>query len=417
MKRTSTTMKLSERLIELLCEKYAETKASTSIINGLLDFFLLPTIYQQLTSSPLHQLLTIAERRYKKSISIRMPEALYHKLLALSSSTPLKDVAEMVLAISLYYPLEKVDFSKETSHLLRVMGSKFDPRMTNAITDIFKTPYRKWETSIETCAGALGIHCNHCVSSNQVINDDDWQKINLYKAVKENPRELLIYALSLDASPEVFNSLKAQTVVAPSSKINYAEAARFLFLNATSYLNDGSTFLNGMNNQRWHKRLQSIYPLHQKLQNTVILEQDLFKVIRRYRKEHNAIFIVDPPYLDANVYKGRLVRNKEEHGREFGLKEHQRLAKLLRTIKYEDNNDFIYFCRITTTRKKNRENQIVSTAEELHVGDVHMNGMIDDLYWGFGFYYIDVALDNGTTERIITSFPFEGSITYGDEIA
>lgn len=51
---------------------------------------------------------------------------------------------------------------------------------------------------------------------------------------------------------------------------------------------------------------------------------------------------------------------------------------------------------------------------ELDTGDRHLRGKIDDLYWGYGFYYIDIPYDkDGTIERIITSFEFDGAIPYG----
>lgn len=45
-----------------------------------------------------------------------------------------------------------------------------------------------------------------------------------------------------------------------------------------------------------------------------------------------------------------------------------------------------------------------------------MKGCIDDLYWGYGYYYIDVLYDkeDNTTERIITSFYFSGAQPYGN---
>ena len=45
-----------------------------------------------------------------------------------------------------------------------------------------------------------------------------------------------------------------------------------------------------------------------------------------------------------------------------------------------------------------------------------MKGCIDDLYWGYGYYYIDVLSDeeDNTTERIITSFDFSGAQPYGN---
>lgn len=412
LKNYQTTLNLSSALVEAIRKKYGISNVSKAVSYGLTDFFLLPRKKLRLDSYALHQLLSIDERKHKRRVSIRLPQVLHDKILELPCASTLSETVEILLAVILYYPLENVKFSKEALHLLKILGSKFDSRMGNAISHIFETAGRTWKTSVETCAGALGIHCNHRVAQQEIINDDDWDKINLYKAVQTNPRELLLQALSLDASQSEFNEIKKQPPVQLSSAINYAEAANFIFLNNISYRNSGNTFANDMSNTLWHKRLQSIYPIHQRLQNTEILEMDLFKVINKYRKLPHTLFIVDPPYLDTNVYKGRHVRTKTEHGLEFGWKEHQKLAKLLRLIKEKDGNDFIYFCRTTATRKKNQMNQIIITEKALQANDRHMQGMVDDLYYGHGFYYLDVELDNGTIERIITSFPFEGATLY-----
>lgn len=223
--------------------------------------------------------------------------------------------------------------------------------------------------------------------------------------------ELMFLMRSFEVSSEAFKSLK-------NSKDNSLEpsklesAAQYLFFNLTSYRREGSTFLNIIGNENYQKKLSAIYPTHVCLEDTKIFEMDLFKVIEKYRKSPNTIFIVDPPYLGTNVYKGRSVSNETSHGKNFDLAEHKKLANLLWLVKKNNCNDFIYFCRITVTRKKNKENQIISNEKDLKLGDKDLLGTIDDLYFGKGFYFTDVGLDNGTIERIITSFPFDGAISY-----
>ena len=135
----------------------------------------------------------------------------------------------------------------------------------------------------------------------------------------------------------------------------------------------------------------------------------IFDILKKYKQKKDTLFIVDPIYRDANVYTQRRILPNTEHGKDFGWKEHQHLAKELRSIK----GDFIYFCRTTATRHKNIEGILLDTQENIRRKDVEMLGRIDDLYWGYGFYYKDVPLDNCTIERIITSFDFDGSTPYG----
>lgn len=144
-----------------------------------------------------------------------------------------------------------------------------------------------------------------------------------------------------------------------------------------------------------------------RLANVSILENDLFHIIKKYMYDQDTLFIVDPIYLDTNVYTQRTIRTATKHGANFGWKEHQQLAKVLQKI----SGDFIYFCRITATRHRNQQGNLTDDTETLARADIEMRGRIDDLYWGHGFYFFDVSLDVGV-ERIITSFPFEGATPY-----
>ena len=280
--------------------------------------------------------------------------------------------------------------------------------MQAAIKNIKTTAERDtWTTSVETCAGGLGIYSTFKFSENEILNDLDWQKINLYKAIQKNPRELIIQARSLRVDQVTFDRLKEFIKnTQPTSAVNYEIAAAYLYLNLNSYRNTGATMDNKASEARYFNALSSIHSLHQRLKecttsgkpDTTIFNLDIFEIIKRYRKQMDVLFIIDPPYLNADVYNRK--KNK------FGQKEHERLANLLRLVKQNNKNDFIYFCRITAPHKyQNEEN-----SEEYNID---MKGCIDDLYYGHGFYYVDVILNPTTTERIITSFKFDGATLYG----
>ncbi len=306
--------------------------------------------------------------------------------------------------------------------LLHILGSKYDARMYRTIYNIFKTSNIDWETSVETCAGALGIHMNHCHAKSQVINDDDWNKINLYRTIQESPEELILKMICIPLNEYTFKDLKEEadkeknqlkdSGVKVSSKIDINAAARYLYLNIVSFRHMGNTFLNTIKEKNYRETLSRIYSFHEKLKDTVIHEKDIFKVINKYRKNPNTLFIVDPNYLNANAYLDRIIKKPEEYGAAFGLNEHKKLAKLLCSTKKNFGNDFIYFCRITATRKKDKKNKVISDPKELEILDRDLKETINDLYYNHGLYYLDVELDNGTIERIITSFPFKDATPY-----
>jgi len=115
------------------------------------------------------------------------------------------------------------------------------------------------------------------------------------------------------------------------------------------------------------------------------------------------------------VYSNTIVTAGDEQ-KDFDYKKHLELAELLHKTHAERGNDFIYFCRITVTRKHDQKTKAITNSAELDIGDRHMEGRIDDFYCGYEYYYIDVPYDkDGTTERIITSFPFNGATPYGND--
>lgn len=415
-KKISTTLILPIRLVTSLCQRYSTTNASLAIRYGLADFLMLPSL-PEMSNFASHQLFTVEERRNTYGYRVKLPQGLLETLSVMYPKYKLKDIATMMLATVLYTPPENANYSEVDMHLVRIMGSKWDKRMQSGIDHILNTCNCNWNISIETCVGALGIYSNFKFADSEVINDDDWNKINLYKAIQNHPKELVLELYSFECTHITFNYLK-ELKPTPTKKIDIAAAARYLFLNLCSYRNMGGTFNTKLiaTTNLYYKKLNAIYPLHLRLQNALICETDIFKIISKHRKELNAIFIIDPNYLNANAYQERMIRNPEKYGKAFGLAEHTKLAQLLRRIKEADHNDFIYFCRITATRKKDKNNQAVSTPEELKLADRDLHETINDLYYGFGFYFCDIELDNGTTERIITSFPFQGATPYGKEV-
>jgi len=407
--KIATTLTLATALIKECKRIYGITTSSTAIIIALTDFLLMPTSGQKLDSFALHQLFpSVEKRKDTEKLPIRIPRGLYDTIKALSGSNTFSEMVTMMVSRTLYMVSRQAHSAIPCSKLLYVWGNKWNPLMQDAIRNIADTAQAdKWHTSVETCAGGLGIHSNIKFADVEILSDYEWNKSNLYRAIQENPRELIMWAISLRADHATFNQQKdLLKTFKPSLKINYEAAACYLFLNINSYKNMCGTPDNHMSDSKYHRALVAIYPLHRRLnqcanplgQVTKLCNADIFKIIEKYRKQSRVLFIVDPPYLDADLY------NPQKS--EFGEEEHTRLAKLLRLVKQNNGNDFIYFCRITAPKRyQNRPN----TEAYNH----HMRGYIDDLYYGHGFYYIDVKLDDTTTERIITTFNFNGATRYG----
>lgn len=454
------TVSLCPALIEQLQLLLHTKNYSETIFHSIAYyFFLSPNDLYINNDFYLRQYLSAEERHTKKNYSIRFKDTLITHLSnpekekkTTSNKNNKEDTNEEIkeknkekkpnisntinhiLAVALHL-LKNINIDETTDEinnkttdettnkpLIHILGSKWDARMRDAIDKIFTTSNIDWETSVETCTDALEIHMNHCHAKSQVINDDDWNKMNLYRAIKESPEELILKMICIPVDRNTFNELKEeaakekellkQSKIKVSSKIDINAAARYLYLNIVSFRHMGNTFLNTIKEENYRETLSRIYSFHKKLKDTVIDEKDIFKIINKYRKNPNTLFIVDPNYLNANAYLDRIIKKPEEYGAAFGLNEHKKLAKLLCSTKKNFGNDFIYFCRITTTRKKDKQNNLISDPKELEILDRDLKETINDLYYNHGLYYLDVELDNGIIERIITSFPFENAISY-----
>lgn len=146
---------------------------------------------QKLASSIFDTSLGINDFQSKVQVSIRLPEVVLKKIKELRRSTNISETIELMAIAVLQTPASSISQELPTSGLLYVLGNKYRTEMLDAILHIGNTSNHSWDFSVETCAGRLGIHSEHQFDPVEVVNDDDFDKINLYKAVQENPRKLI----------------------------------------------------------------------------------------------------------------------------------------------------------------------------------------------------------------------------------
>lgn len=403
MAKLIKTLQLPLKLVEL-AKQHFKTDNTSLAICSCIEYAVLYCLSElQDTSLAIYHLLNVEERRNCQSYSVRLEKYVIDALTFVTSMALNATITNaMVLTLSPTAP----PTPNKALKLINILGSKWDSRMQSAIEHVVSN--RSWRNSYETCVGALGIHANFNLAERELINDDDIEKINLYQCIQQYAFEFKTKALMFECTEEAFKELKRIADYLDAPLPNVDRAVRFFILNYFSARNSGHTYVH-KSKLTLYKHLEVIAPLSARLQDVHISNADIFDVLRKHKRETDALFIVDPIYLDANVYKNRTLGTETDYGKEFGWKEHQRLAQELRSIK----GNFIYFCRITASRRKNQQNELIDPPETLHRKDVEMLGRIDDLYWGYDFHYLDVPLDDGTIERIITSFSFDGSTPYG----
>lgn len=436
IKDTTLTVNIPAALKDLLCNHFKTSNISEAINKGLLGFLAVSSYAERMDDFAIHQLLSIEERRDMVKRTIRVPQKVKRVVNGYTSVDTSYTPVTVILANFLYFsgavpaltlPPERnfVSVSDKNApindmHLLRLLGSKWNPTMQSAIAHILQTSSQLWATSIEPFAGALGIFSNFRVAFHEIINDIDLHKANLYRVIKHSYDDLLLGMLCQSITQETFdkNRKELQHANLSNQKLNIDAGINFLFSNLMSLRNGGYSYKT-MSGAVYKKRLDAIAPLHERLKDTEICGLHALEIIEQHMTDEGIVFIVDPPYLDTNVYEATLVIDKkyDKEKRKFGYKEHEKLAKLLRKTHQQYRNDFILFCRVTVTRKHDQKTKRITNYAELDSGDRHMQGRIDDLFWGYNFYYVDVPYDkDGTVERIITSFNFNGATLYGKEV-
>lgn len=330
-----------------------------------------------------------AERLTVLTHSVRIPDALYADLQ--ETATQLNVTVQEMPALIMVDLLTKNDLPR---HALRLPGSKRDERMLEAITKVLGN--RHYDASVEPCGGALEIHLNFMVADTEIVCDTDPDKINLYRVLQAHHKAFLTRALSYQIDPATFSMMKDSK---PTNNID--KAVRFFYLNLTSARNSGETF-DGMTPRTFWNAIAATFALHARLQNTKIYKRDIFYTLSgKNLPDGRTLLLVDPPYLGTKAYSQNLTSD-----------EHSALATRLQNLCRTGTFDFVYFCRITAGHDKADAAQ----QEKKELNDVITKGLVDNLYYDHGLFFIDIPLDHGVIERIITSFPFESATPYGREV-
>lgn len=156
----------------------------------------------------------------------------------------------------------------------------------------------------------------------EVYNDFNGVLVNLYRQVREKPKELLTalkYALN---AREDFDTVKsALSRDAPMSDVE--KAAKFYQLIRYSYAS-GLKSYGSQPHDIW-TNFPLIEQAHRRLRKVVVENKDCVKLIKQYDRPVS-FFYCDPPYYETESY----YQNIGEDG--FGEKDHIRLRDALLSI-------------------------------------------------------------------------------------
>ena len=169
---------------------------------------------------------------------------------------------------------------------------------------------------------------NHSLKS--YLSDINGDLINTYICIRDNPRDVI-------SKLETFQNTEADYYNIRSLKTNdpTIQAARFIFLNQTSYNGIYRVNKNGDYNVPYGKRTwkldkNKLMVASLKLKNTNIKQGD-FDCNKYIIKPHDLIFL-DPPYTVSHNNNGFIEYNQVH----FSLEDQYRLSKFIDYIKHKD---------------------------------------------------------------------------------
>lgn len=163
------------------------------------------------------------------------------------------------------------------------------------------------------------------------LSDANPQLINTYIQVKEHPEELIELFSQFENTSETYYQVRDELTLENSIE----NAARFLFLNQTSY--NGLYRVNRQgrynvpygNRKNWTYHPDKIRAASVKLQNTRISVGD-FEVNKYRVKAHDLVFL-DPPYTVSHKNNGFIAYNQKL----FSLEDQKRLKQYIEYVKHK----------------------------------------------------------------------------------
>ncbi|MDR6300669.1 DNA adenine methylase [Mesonia maritima] len=165
-------------------------------------------------------------------------------------------------------------------------------------------------------------------SNNTYISDLNKDLIDTYKAVKENPKNVIDNLKTFENTKEFYYHLREQEL-----NNEYAKAARFIYLNQTSFNGIYRVNLKGKYNVPYGHRTKNfieeekIYRLSERFLNSTIEWGD-FEINKDYIQERDLVFL-DPPYTVSHNKNGFIKYNQ----RLFSLEDQYRLSEYIDFIK------------------------------------------------------------------------------------
>lgn len=165
-------------------------------------------------------------------------------------------------------------------------------------------------------------------SNLEVYNDLNSNLVNLFRTIRDNYEEFKHRAEWSLHSREMYH--EARERLKDDNFLNDIEKAMYIAIAQVQAFSGRGGWgyvvnANRMTNGKWLPFLRRLEVINARLKHVQIECLDFEKLIEKYDSE-NALFYIDPPYVDVEHYYNK-------NGVNFGREDHLRLARILKNIK------------------------------------------------------------------------------------
>lgn len=232
---------------------------------------------------------------------------------------------------------------------------------------------------VEVFAGALWVMLEKEPSKIEIINDINGDLISFYKVIKdeEKLKQLINNLYFLPKSREIFETFDIFLEKQREEMSEIDRATMFYYLLKLVYggrfdrkkksfcvSNDGRKMIN------YDKFPEEFLELHERMKNVFVERKDYTYILNKYDRE-DALFFLDPPYLDTTEHN---------YGVIFGIDEYKTLIEKLKKLK----GKFILTC--------NDKPQLRELLDEFYINDIEV------------FYSVGSKKRRNFKELIVTNY-------------
>lgn len=177
--------------------------------------------------------------------------------------------------------------------------------------------FPKHKTYVEPFCGSAVILLNKQRTDIEIINDRNNKIVNMFKMIREQPKELIKLLENTPFSREeemraieLYNSKEKWEQLTPIEQARTFIVAHNMGAASLLRTNRKTAFKRKYTRKehiyRYYLRLTQLKKISKRLQQVVIENRDAIELIKDYKNEKEALFYIDPPYLGdirtSNIY-------------------------------------------------------------------------------------------------------------------